>query len=138
MSSLKPFVPGNDVASTLARIKEQLATATAAEARAMMAEIQACERSLELAQVKPRYRVFAKTPDGWGGHNYLAFGPLRKSLASACKSADDREGYVVNVADGSLCHQSLAYLAYLTQTAPLHSKASRQEFVEAQLFRRSS
>ena len=132
MSSLKPFVPVNDVENTLARVKVQLATADAAETRALMAELQACERSLASVAVQPRYRVFAKTPDGWGGHNYLAFGPLRKSLASACKSADDREGYVVNVADGSLCHQSLAYL---TQTAPLHSKASRKEFVEAQLFR---
>lgn len=132
MSSLKPFVPVNDVENTLARIKEQLATATAAETRALMAEIQACERSLASVAVQPRYRVFAKTPDGWGGHNYLAKGPLRKVLAAACKSADDHEGYVVRVSDGSIVHQSLAYL---TQVTPRYSKASRQEFVAAQLFR---
>lgn len=132
MSSLKPFVAVNDVEQTLARIKAQLATATAAETRTLLAELQECERALQLAQVVPRYRVFAKVSDGWGGHSYVAKGPLRKSLTSACKSADDHEGYVVNVADGSLCHQSLAYL---TQGRPVYPRSSRQEFVAAQLFR---
>lgn len=132
MSSLKPFVPVNDVENTLARVKVQLATADAAETRALMAELQACERSLASVAVQPRYRVFAKTPDGWGGHSYVTFGQLRKSLISACKAADDREGYVVRVSDGAVVHQSMPYL---TQTTPRHCKSSRQEFVTAQLFR---
>lgn len=129
---LSPFVPVNDVENTLAKIRQQLASATAAETRALLAELQACERSLELAQVKPRYRVMAKTPDGWGGHNYVSKGPMRKSLISACKFADLQEGYVVRVSDGVVVHQSLPYL---TQSTPRHTKSSRQEFVFAQLFR---
>lgn len=132
MSQLSPFIPANDVASTLANIQAQLKTATATELPGLMRDLKACEQTLAYTQVPAKYRVMARVSDGYGGHSYATVGPLRKSLKAAVDRAEQLGGYVVSWSDGTVLHYSAAYLALSHRTS---APSTRQERQFAQVFR---
>ena len=132
MSQLSPFVPTNDVETTLANIQAQLKTATAAQVPGLVRELKACEQTLAYTQVPTKYRVMARVPDGYGGHSYAAIGPLRKSLKAAVARAEELGGYVVSWSDGAVLHYSEAYLSASRRTFTPSSRKDRQF---AQVFR---
>ena len=132
MSQLSPFIPANDVASTLADVGVQLKTATAAQIPDLMREIKACEQTLAYTQVPAKYRVMARVSDGYGGHSYATAGPLRKSLKAAVDRAEQLGGYVVSWADGAVVHYSEAYLSASRRT---FTPSSRKDHQFAQVFR---
>lgn len=132
MSQLSPFIPANDVASTLANIQAQLKTATATELPSLMRDLKACEQTLAYTQVPAKYRVMARVSDGYGGHSYATVGPLRKSLKAAVDRAEQLGGYVVSWSDGAVVHYSAAYMALSRRTS---APSTRQERQFAQVFR---
>ena len=132
MSQLSPFIPANDVEQTLADVKVQLKTATAAQIPDLLRELKACEQTLAYAQVPAKYRVMARVSDGYGGHSYAAIGPLRKNLKAAVDRAEELGGYVVSWSDGAVLHYSEAYLSASRRTFTPSSRKDRQF---AQVFR---